>query len=165
MWETGARWDMGADLPLQEGYDPLLCLRILVLSRHVLAPRRTSIDKLACLLMRVNLDAWENLERTSGESSSAILGKARGPQDIEGRRGREDLTWGVVGRRAFTFSSQLHACLPLPCLAMPCFAFLKTPSFSSYQFPGGMDWKDDQVLSMFLQLVTLASRSPPPPQH
>lgn len=46
MWETGAGWDMGADLPLQEGYDPLLFLRILVLPRHCSATaEETSIDK------------------------------------------------------------------------------------------------------------------------
>lgn len=164
VWETGARWDMGADLPLQEGIWPP------VIPPHfgAVSPCSATAEdqhRQACLLMRVTLDAWENLERTSGESSSAILGKARGPQDIEGRRGREDLTWGSCRTSCFYFFLAI-ACLftsALPCHAMPCFS--RNPLFLFLSVPWRMEWKDDQVLSMFCTLVTLASRSPPPPQH
>lgn len=88
------------------------------------ALRETSVDMLACLLLRVILDA-----RRQRLPAVAInyFGKGVGSRGWERKPGREDLTFGSCWMSCCYLPSQLHACLPclaLPCLAMPCFSFL-----------------------------------------
>jgi hypothetical protein len=75
VWNTGAGWDMGGGPYSAGATSPPFTPALLVLFRHVLALRKTSIDKLACV------SAWlwvlgRDWNGTSGESSSAIFGKA-----------------------------------------------------------------------------------------
>lgn len=78
VWNTDGGWDMGVDHPLRERHHPLLFLRFWCnASRHALALQRTSIDALACVRVRLILDARETLG-TRADSPSAILGKGVG---------------------------------------------------------------------------------------
>lgn len=109
------------------------------------ALRETSVDMLACLLLRVILDA-----RRQRLPAVAInyFGKGVGSRGWERKPGREDLTFGSCWMSCCYLPSQLHACLP--CLALPChatlFFSLLLISFSLlHQFP----WRTDGRMTKF----------------
>lgn len=135
LWRTDGGWDMGAELALRERQAALLFLPPLLPSLAVFAALRgTSID-IACLRVRVILDAWDTLV-PAGTRHQRLLGKEWGPgigkRAKAGRSGLLELLDVVC----CYLPSQLHACLL--CLTLPCLVFL----FSFYLFffidaPGG----------------------------
>ncbi|KAH8781159.1 hypothetical protein F5883DRAFT_168597 [Diaporthe sp. PMI_573] len=147
---------------------------LLVLFRHVLALRKTSIDKLACV------SAWlwvlgRDWNGPAGSRHQRFLERPPGGEEVasgpghEGKRGWEDLTWGSCRASCFYFSSQLHACLlclALPCLALSCLASPppRTPFFL-HQFPWRMDGKMTDFFPCFAHCKSAFSSAPAPPHH